>query len=263
MEWKTVVFDIKQNVGIITMNRPAQLNALNFGLCEDLIAALEACRNNSKIRSVILTGAGKAFCSGGDLLMAKEFINIDPPDPYRQLTKRYNRIIEDIRRIEKPVIAAVNGAVGGGGYSLALACDLIIASKTAKFRQAYTSSGLVPDGGWFLFAPLLVGFRKTNELLFLDPVINAEQALAIGLINKVVEPEELDAIAFEWASKIADGPSAAYAIAKNLLNESMLTMLERQLELERQGIIKAARTKDYIEGLSAFFEKRSPIFVGQ
>ncbi len=173
-----------------------------------------------------------------------------------------NRVIIDIRRLEKPVIAAVNGAAGGAGYSLAVACDLRIASRTAKFRQAYTASGLVPDGGWFLFTPLLVGSGKTNELLFLDPTIDADQALAIGLINKVVEPDELDETAFAWAGKIAAGPSTAYAIAKNLLNESLFLLLERQLELERQGIIKAAGTKDYLEGLNAFFEKRTPSFVG-
>lgn len=263
MEWETVILDIRENVGVITLNRPQQYNALNFKLGEDLIAALEECRSISQIKSVILRGAGKAFCSGGDLAMAREYIDIDPPDPYRQLTKRYNRIINDIRRIEKPVIAAINGAVGGGGYSLALACDLKIASRTAKFRQAYTSSGLVPDGGWFLFTPLMAGFSRTNELLYLDPVIDAEQALAIGLVNKVVEPEELDDTALEWANRIANGPCAAYAIAKNLLNESLLIMLERQLELERQGIIKSAQTRDYREGLNAFFEKRSPVFIGQ
>ena len=135
MEWETVLLEIKQNVGIITLNRPDQYNALNFQLGEDLIAALEECRNDSNVRSIILTGTGKAFCSGGDLVMAKGFVDTDPPNPYRQLTKRYNRIITDIRRLEKPVIAAINGVVGGGGYSLALACDLKIASKTAKFKQ--------------------------------------------------------------------------------------------------------------------------------
>lgn len=181
MGWETVLFEQRGRVGIITMNRPEQLNALNFRLGEDLVAALEECRSNRQIRSVVLRGAGRAFCSGGDLAMAKEFIDVDPPDPYRQLTKRYNRVISDIRRLEKPVIAAINGAVGGGGFSLAMACDLKIASRTAKFRQAYTASGLVPDGGWFLFTPLAVGFCRTNELLYLDPVIDAEQALAMGL----------------------------------------------------------------------------------
>lgn len=262
MEWETIMLEFRQKVGIITLNRPERFNALNFQLGDDLIAVLEECRKNSQIRAVILKGAGKTFCSGGDLAMAREFTDTDPPDAYRQLTKRLNRLIVDIRRLEKPVIAAINGAVGGAGCSLAIACDLRIASRTAKFKQAYTASGLVPDGGWFLFTPLLVGYGKTNELLFLDPTIDAEQALAIGLINKVVEPDELDEAAFSWAARIAAGPSAAYAIAKNLLNESLFLILERQLELERQGIIKSAGTKDYLEGLSAFFEKRTPNFIG-
>ena len=262
MKWETVIFDMVEKVAVITLNRPNQFNALNFQLGDDLVAALEECRKNVQIRSVILKGAGKAFCSGGDLSAAKEYVDTDPPDIYRQLTKRLNRIIVDLRRLKKPVIAAINGAAGGAGFSIAIACDLKIASSTAKFRQAYTNVGLVPDGGWFLFVPLLIGLGKTSELLFLDPVIDAEQALAMGLVNKVVEPGELDTAAMEWARKLAAGP-ASFAIGKQLLNESLLMLLERQIELERQGIMEAAGTSDYLEGLKAFFEKRDPVFQGQ
>ncbi|NPV93022.1 MAG: enoyl-CoA hydratase/isomerase family protein [Firmicutes bacterium] len=262
MEWETVRLENIEKVAVITLNRPAQLNALNLQLGDDLVASLEESRKNKKVRSVILKGAGKAFCSGGDLVMGKELIDIDPPDPYRQLTKRLNRIIIEIRQLEKPVIAAINGAAGGAGFSIAMACDLKIAANVAKFKQAYTSIGLVPDGGWTLFVPLLTGFGNTNELLFLDPVIDAEKALAMGLINKVVEPDKLDSAALEWAERLAAGPYS-FAIAKKLLNESLLTVLERQIELERQGVVKSAETSDYQEGLRAFFEKRSPVFVGQ
>jgi 2-(1,2-epoxy-1,2-dihydrophenyl)acetyl-CoA isomerase len=261
MDWKTVSLEVRGRVGVVTLNRPKQFNALDFQLGDDLVAALEVCRQNPQIRSVVLTGAGKAFCSGGDLAMAREGIGVDPSDPYRQLTKRLNRIVVDIRRLEKPVIAAINGAAGGAGFSIAMACDLKIASSSARFRQAYTNVGLVPDGGWFLFVPLLAGFARTNELLFIDPIIDAEQALAMGLVNRVVPPGELEGAVFAWAEKLAAGPSS-FAIAKNLVNESLLLLLERQLELERQGIIQAARTEDYLEGIKAFFEKREPCFRG-
>ncbi|MEW6425089.1 MAG: enoyl-CoA hydratase-related protein [Bacillota bacterium] len=263
MEWKTVLCRFEDGVATITLNRAEQYNALDFQLGDDLIAALEACQKDEAVRAVILTGAGKAFCSGGDLKMMKEFVNGDPAEPFRQLTKRLNRIIIDLRRLEKPVIAAINGAVGGGGLSIAAACDLRIASSRAIFRQAYTNVGLVPDGGWTLLVPLLIGFGRASELLFYDPVFDARQALAMGLVNKVVEPGELADAAREWAEKLAGGPTRSFAAIKNLVNNALLNLLERQVELERQGIIGAAGTTDYLEGLGAFFEKRAPKFAGK
>ncbi|MFZ5631256.1 MAG: enoyl-CoA hydratase/isomerase family protein [Bacillota bacterium] len=263
MEWKTVILRSEDGVATIVLNRPEQFNALDFQLGDDLIAALEACIRDDTVRAVVLTGSGKAFCSGGDLKMAGEFAGDNPSEPYRQLTKRLNRIITEIRSLDKPVIAAINGAVGGAGLSIAAACDLRIASSAARFRQAYTNVGLVPDGGWMLLVPLLIGLGRASELLFLDPVFDAQKALEIGLVNRVVEPGELAGSALEWAGKLAGGPSRSFAIIKNLLNNSLLTLLERQLELERQGIIKAAGTGDYAEGLKAFFEKRAPQFTGR
>lgn len=180
----------------------------------------------------------------------------------RQLTKRLNRIIISIRRLDKPVIAGINGAVGGAGFSIAIACDLKIASSAARFRQAYTSVGLVPDGAWTLMAPLLAGFGRASEMVFLDPVIDASKALEFGLVNKVVNPEDLTNEVRQTAAKLAAGPTRSFAIAKNLLNDSLLHILERQLELEREGIIRAAATGDYGEGVESFFGKRTPGFKG-
>lgn len=263
MDLKTVILKFNNGIALITLNRPENFNALDSQLGDGLILALETCQKNLDCKAVVITGAGKSFCSGGDLKMAKQYSNTEPAEPYRQLTKRLNRIITDIRLLNKPVIAAINGSVGGGGLSIAVACDLRIASTTAKFRQAYTNIGLVPDGGWLLLVPLLIGFGKANELLYLDPVFDAKKALEMGLINHLAEPENLEKYAIEIAEKIAKGPTRSFAMIKNLVNNSMLTFLERQLELERQGIINAAETADYIEGINAFFEKRPPHFTGR
>ena len=192
--------------------------------------------------------------------MTKEYLKSDPSKPYRQLIKGLNQVIIEIRQLSKPVIAAINGSVAGAGISLAAACDLRIAATSAKFKQAYTSIGLSPDGAWMLFVPLLIGFGKANELLYLDPTFNADQALEMGLINEVTGDENLESRATEIAKKIASGSRYSNAIVKDLMNKSMFSSLERQLELERQGIISASSTNDYAEGISAFFEKRTPKF---
>lgn len=194
--------------------------------------------------------------------MFRELGAADPGEPFRQLTKRLNRIISDIRQLDKPVVAAINGAVGGAGLSVAAACDLRIASSTAKFRQAYTNAGLVPDGGFTLLVPLLIGYGRASELIFLDPVFDAARALEMGLVNQVTEPGELQEAAGRVAGKLAAGATRSFALAKKLLNSSLLTLLDRQLELERQSLIQAAGTGDYREGLAAFFEKRPPRFKG-
>lgn len=263
MQFKTVILKFRYQIALITLNRPDSFNALNFQMGEDLVLALETCQKNSECKAVVITGTGNSFCSGGDLKMVKEYVNTEPEEPYRQLTKSLNRIITDIRLLNKPIIAAINGSVGGAGLSIAAACDLRIASTNAKFRQAYTNIGLVPDGGWMLLIPLLIGFGKANELLYLDPALDAKKALEIGLINDMVEPDDLEKCATDMAQKIAKGPTRSYATIKNLVNNSLLTFLERQLELERQGIIDAAETADYIEGVKAFFDKRPPRFTGK
>lgn len=262
-DWKTVILQVQDGVATITLNRPAQFNALDTQMGEECGAALEHCRENGAVRAVVLTGAGKAFCSGGDLKMFREQGGNDPAEPFRRLVKHLNRLIIAIRRLEKPVVASINGAVGGAGISIAAACDLRIASAGAKFRQAYTSAGLTPDGGWTLLVPLITGLGRASELLFLDPVFDSQKALEMGLVNRVVEPGELESSTSEWARKLASGPTRSFAIIKNLLNNSLLALLERQLELESQGIAEAAGTRDYLEGLAAFLEKRAPVFKGE
>jgi 2-(1,2-epoxy-1,2-dihydrophenyl)acetyl-CoA isomerase len=263
MQFENILFDKADQIAKITLNRPGSYNAMNNGLLGDLAKALEVCADDDDTRAVVLTGAGKAFCSGGDLAAFREEIETNPSDPLRQLIKILNVCILSIRTLPKPVIAAVNGPLGGAGMSLMAACDLRICVASARFRQAYTNLGLVPDGAWALMVGRLIGFGKAQEMVFLDPVFSAEQALALGLVNHVVEDGDLQRVSQEWALKLAKGPTRAFAIAKENFNHSMLDLLERQLERERSGMIRAGKTEDYKEGLRAFFEKRAPVFSGK
>jgi 2-(1,2-epoxy-1,2-dihydrophenyl)acetyl-CoA isomerase len=263
MQFQNILFEKAAQTATITLNRPAAYNALNEELFKDLARALELCADDEDTRAVVLTGAGKAFCSGGDIAAFREEIDTNPSDPLRQLIKILNICILGLRALPKPVIAAVNGAVGGGGMSLMAACDLRICSASVRFRQAYTNLGLTPDGGWALTVGRLIGFNKAQELIFLDPVFNAEQALAWGLVNQVVADGDLSRIVMETAMKLAKGPTQSFAIAKENMNYAMLDQLERQLERERSGMVRAAKTADYKEGMRAFFEKRPPVFSGR
>jgi 2-(1,2-epoxy-1,2-dihydrophenyl)acetyl-CoA isomerase len=263
MTFENILFQKTGQIATVTLNRPTSFNAMNYGLLGDLAKVLEICADDDETRAIILTGAGKAFCSGGDLAAFQDDVETNPSDPLRQLIKILNVCILSIRTMPKPIIAAVNGPVGGGGLSLMAACDLRLCAASAKFRQAYTNLGLVPDGAWALVVTRLIGFGRAQELVFLDPVFGAEQALAWGLVNRVVEDHGLSLAAMDMAAKLAGGPTKAFAIAKENFNHSTLDLLERQLERERSGMIRAAKTADYKEGLRAFFEKRPPVFSGK
>ncbi len=261
--FQNLLFQKEENVTTITLNRPKSLNALDSDHLAELVHALEMVADDDETRAVVITGSGRAFCSGGDLAAFRESMDRDPADPLRQVIKLLNVAIINIRNMPKPVIAAINGATGGGGLSLAAACDLRICASSAKFRQAYTSVALVPDGAWGLLLPLLVGFGKASELIFLDPVFDAREALDWGFVNLVVADELLEAETKKLAARMAAGPTKAFAIAKDNLNHSMMDLLERQLERERAGMVQAGKTRDYREGSAAFFEKRKPRFEGQ
>ena len=181
----------------------------------------------------------------------------------RQLTKLLTLVITGIRYIPKPVIAMINGATAGVGISIAAACDLRICGSSAKFKQAYTSVGLVPDGAWSLLIPYLIGFGKATEMVLLDPLLDAGQALEYGLVNRVVKDSELEKVTLDIACQLSMGTSLSYAIAKENMNNALYGLLERQLELERKGVISIGKTMDFNEGLTAFFEKRKPNYVGR
>lgn len=262
MDFNALVLDKQDGRGLITLNRP-HYNALNLELANELIQALENCCEDEKVKVVVITGAGGGFCSGGDLDVARKSEDPDPSDYWKHLTRRLNRIIVDIRYVRKPVIAAINGPVAGAGMSVVAACDLRIAVRSAVFKQAWTSIGLVPDGAWTLFMPLLVGMGRASEMVFLDSKISSERAMEIGLVNAVTDDDKLWDTVDIWVEKLKKGPSEAFARAKELLNESMLSILEAQLSRERREIVTTALTKDYREGMHAFLEKRLPIFEGK
>ena len=261
MDFKTIILDQSDDLAIIRMNRLKEMNTLNFELTADLLKALEVCWDDDTTKAVIITGSGKAFCAGGDVAAFRESQDIG--DTTRQMTKLFNPLISGIRRMDKPVIAMINGVCMGAGLSIAAACDLRICAASAVFRQAYTSVGLTPDGAWGLNVPLLIGFGRASELIFTDPMIDAKKAYEIGLVGEVVDDADLEKKTMEKVQRIVKGPLAAFAIAKENLNRAMLPLLENQLEQERLGIMEAGRTHDAREGIDAMLERRKPSFSGR
>ncbi|MBN2569328.1 MAG: enoyl-CoA hydratase/isomerase family protein [Deltaproteobacteria bacterium] len=260
MELEQVILNKEDGVTVIKLNRPKEFNALNFELIGDLVKALEFCTDDDETKVVVITGEGKAFCAGGDVSL---FSSKDTGDTLRQLIKYMNMVSIAVRRMPKPVIAMINGMTAGGGMSLVAACDLRICGSSARFKTAYASSGLVPDGGWSILMPLLVGFGKASEMAYMDPLLGAKEALDSGLATMVVEDAELEKTTMDIARKIAGGPSVAYALVKENLNNAFFSLLERQLELEKRAMTVAGRTADVKEGVTAFAEKRKPVFTGR
>jgi len=261
MELETVMLDRSEGIALIRMNRPREMNTLNFQLTRDLLRALEISWDDASTKVVIVTGTGKAFCAGGDVATFRSAA--DMGDATRQMTKDFDPLISGIRRMAKPVIAMVNGICMGAGLSLAAACDMRICAASAVFRQAYTSVGLTPDGGWSLHMPLLIGFGRASDLIFTDPTFDARKAYEIGLVTEVVDDAELEGTTMKRARRLVSGPLKAFAVAKNNLNRAMLGVLENQLEQERLGIMESARTADAREGIAAILEKRKPAFRGE
>jgi len=261
MQFDNIIFQKADQVAVIKFNRPKAFNAVNVDLFTDIIRALEICADDRDVKVIVLTGEGKAFCAGGDVALFES--SPDTSETLRQLTKFLHFTIVGIRRTSKPVIAMINGTAAGAGVSIAAACDLRICASSAKFRQAYTSIGLIPDGAWTLLVPLLIGFSKASELVYMDPVFDAKEALQMGLVNKVVDDSELEKTTMDIALKLASGPMVSYSIVKENFNNAFFGLLERQLELERRGMIWVGKTADAKEGISSFVGKRKPIFKGQ
>lgn len=262
---ESVLLRVEEGVTTLTLNRPEVLNALDLPSAEALARAVRSCREDDRVRAVVLTGAGRGFCAGGDVRAMAEGLRAgkQPETFFRDLTVPLHEIILDLRSMEKPVIAAVNGPAGGAGLSLAAACDLRLAAEGATFKQAYTSIGLTPDGGWTALIARIVGPAKATELLLLDPVLDAQQALALGLVHEVVPAASLSERAHAVAVRLAQGPTRAFGGAKALVNAALFPDLEQQLERERQRIILQGRSADFLEGVAAFMEKRLPRFAGK
>ena len=246
----------------IELNRPARMNAWTQQFALDLLDAVTAVGEDPAVRAVLITGAGRAFSSGADLKEGMERAPSGDLDLYSVLTERYHPIIVGIREMPKPVVAAVNGAAAGIGLSLALACDLVAAAESAYFLLAFVNIGLVPDGGSSLLVPSRIGFARAAEMAMLGERIAATQALEWGLINRVWPDGEFAARAGELTSRLADGPTRSYAGTKRQLNNWLYHRMGEQLEFEARIQQEAATSADFIEGVTAFTQKRPPRFTG-
>lgn len=260
---EAVVWTKEAGICTITLNRPEVMNALNGDMANGLMSAFQDCYD-PKIRTVVLTGAGKAFCLGGDIAWASKYGDGDLQAFFRDFTIPVARIISDMRQLPKPIIAGINGTCAGIGVSLAAACDLRICSDKAIFKQAYTGVGICQDGGFSQMVPIIIGLGRASEMVFLDEVITAEKALAWGLVNKVVSSEEFPEATINMAQKMANGATKAYAASKALLNQCLLPHLEVQLEKERNGVMTTSLTEDYKEGVAIFTgQKKKAEFQGK
>jgi 2-(1,2-epoxy-1,2-dihydrophenyl)acetyl-CoA isomerase len=248
----------------VELNRPEALNAWNQQLGADLLAALRQVAEDDTVRAVLITGAGRAFSSGADLkdVSGGETAPDGRPDVYKTLTERYHPIMHAIREMEKPVVAAVNGAAVGIGCSLALCCDLIVAAESSYFLLAFVNIGLVPDGGSSLFVPTRVGIARATELAMLGERLPAARALDWGLINRIAPDASLIEEAAALAAQLAGGPTRSYAGTKRQLNNWLYPRMAEQLELEAQIQREMAGSDDFLEGAMAFVEKRSARFSG-
>ena len=259
--YNTLLYTVENGICTITLNRPEVFNSFNEELSANIIDALKKATKDTAIRVVVLTGAGKAFCSGQDLNDIKG--KLGERSLGESVLRRYNPMILAIREMPKPVICKLNGVAAGAGASLALACDMIIASETATLIEVFANVGLVPDSGSSFFLPKLVGYNKAFELITLASKITAKEAFDMGFIYKVVAPDALDAATQELAERYATGPTKTYSLIKKMLNKAYTANLNEMLLEEYYGQELAGRSEDYIEGVTAFTEKRKPVFKGK
>ena len=258
--YETLLVEREEAVQTLTLNRPDALNSFNAAMKRELMDALKAVARDSDVRVLILTGAGRAFSAGQDL---KERQAPGAADLGAELRERYNPLILAMRRLEKPIVAAVNGVAAGAGCSFALACDVVFAAQSASFIEVFGKVGLVPDTGSSWFLPRLVGYARAAEIVFAAEPVDARTAERIGLVNRVVAPDALLPEARAFAAKLATASPLALALAKRALNRALETDLVSALEYEAQLQGIAGRSKDHAEGVAAFVEKRPPRFSGE
>jgi 2-(1,2-epoxy-1,2-dihydrophenyl)acetyl-CoA isomerase len=254
-----ILFSNSNGIATITLNRPKVYNSGNKALAFAFQEKLRRCQQDTSVRVVCITGTGKAFCAGQDL---QEVIDPNGPELGTILRDHYNPIIKQIRALEKPVVAAVNGVAAGAGANIALACDIVVATESASFIQAFSKIGLVPDSGGTFFLPRLIGVQKATALMMLGEKLSAIDAEAMGMIYKVYSDETFHESVNTLLSKLAQLPTKGLAYTKVLLNQSLHNNLNTQLDLEEEIQIAASNTADYKEGVAAFLEKRKPTFKG-
>jgi 2-(1,2-epoxy-1,2-dihydrophenyl)acetyl-CoA isomerase len=256
-----ITISTENNVRVITLNRPDVFNSFNRQMSLELQQQLDHAAADEGIRCIVLTGAGKAFCAGQDL---KEVTTPELNPGFRAiLEEHYNPIIQRIRTIEKPILAAVNGVAAGAGANIALACDIVLAVESAAFIQAFSKIGLVPDSGGTFFLPRLIGFQRAMALCMLGDKVSATDAQQMGMIYKVFPADVFSPEVTKMAETLAQMPTKALGLTKRLMNKSLTHDLNEQLQMEGVLQIEAAQTNDYAEGVTAFVEKRKPLFTGR
>ena len=263
MAYEQLIVDVAEGVGTIRLNNPSRLNALSEVMTRELLEVLDRFGRDRSVRAILLTGEGRGFSSGADLSALQEpYLKGERPKLSFFLQEGYNKLIPLITVSPKPVVAAVNGVVAGAGVSVALACDLRIASQEASFSMAFVRIGLIPDAGSTYLLPRTVGMARALELALLSEKVDAAKALEIGLVNRVVPAESLLAEASDLCRKLAALPTTAIALTKRIFEESSRLSLAKAMDREAQVQDVAAATNDHLEGVLAFLEKRTPTFTG-
>lgn len=262
MDYQHILFAVEGGVARLTLNRPARLNSFIVAMHEEVRDALAQVAADRSVRVLVLTGAGRAFCAGQDLADRSVAPGAAPPDLGESIERYYGPLVLALRRLPIPVLCAVNGAAAGAGANIALACDIVIAARSASFLEAFCKLGLLPDSGGTYFLPRLLGQARATGLAMLGDKLSAEQAAAWGLIWKCVGDDQLAAETEALARHFASAPTLGLARTKQALQASGLNTLEQQLDLERDGMRELGRSADYREGVAAFLEKRAPRFVG-
>jgi len=256
----TVLLHKENGVGYITLNRPEKYNSYNRDMALTLQTHLDDCEKDDAVRCIYITGAGKGFCSGQDL---SEAISPSPEDFERMVREHYNATILRIRKIEKPVIAAVNGVAAGAGANIALACDIVLANESATFIQAFSKISLIPDSGGTFFLPRLVGMQRAAALMMTGDKVPAAEAVSMGMIYKYFPDDIFEQESKKMAMTLAQMPTKGIGLTKRLLNETYDNSLDQQLNREKEVQVEAGGTADFKEGVMSFLEKRKPVFSGK
>jgi 2-(1,2-epoxy-1,2-dihydrophenyl)acetyl-CoA isomerase len=261
--YQNLLFEVRGNVAHVTINRPDSANALNLDLARELSDAARRCSEDPEVRAVLLSGAGRMFCAGGDL---KSFAGESPgelPGYLERVTHFLHKAISTFAHMNSPLVAAVQGSAAGAGFSLVCACDFVIAAESARFTMAYTRAGLTPDGSSTYFLPRIVGYAKALDLFVRNAVLSAREAADLGIVTRVVPDADLPAEAGKFAAELASGPTMAFGGIKRLLLGSANNTLDAQMARETEWIVDVCQSRDAREGIAAFIAKRPPKFVGE